>query len=410
MEQIFELLGQSPPENPVLWQAINLATVLILSFLAYVITKKVVLRLIAKLVKKSKTNIDDILLDKRLMRRVALIPPLMVVYNFAYSFPQAEELIHRISLAFMGLVILLITGSTLSLLNQFYDRFELARNRPIKSYIQVIKLVVYIFGSVIIIATLIGQSPWYLLTGLGAMTAVLILVFRDTILSFVASLQISSNDLIRVGDWIEVPTFGADGDVLDIALHTIKVQNWDKTITVIPTHKLIDVSFKNWRGMQQTGGRRIKRAIHLDQSSIKFCDPDMLTRLQTISLLHDYLAKMSLEVDEYNKKFGYDNSNLVNGRRLTNIGTLRAYIEFYLKQHEKIHKKLTTMVRQLAPGPNGLPLEIYSFTNDTAWQNYENIQADIFDHILAIIPEFGLKIFQNPSGNDFRNMFSDGRN
>lgn len=410
MEKIFELLGQARPENQLLWQMINLAGIILLSGLVYLITRKVIMRMIIKLIKKSKTTIDDLLLDKKLLSRLSLIPPVIVIYILAYLIPDAEEIIHRISLAIIGLIILLMAGSVFSILDHFYERSSLVRDKPIKSYIQIIKLIVYIFGTIIIIATLIGQSPWYLLTGLGAMTAVLILVFRDTILSFVASLQISSNDLVRVGDWIEVPTFGADGDVIDIALHTVKVQNWDKTITTIPTHKLIEVSFKNWRGMQMTGGRRIKRAVYIDQSSVRFCDKPLLEHLEKISLLKDYLSRMQQEVTAYNQKYGYDDTNLVNGRRLTNIGTLRAYIDLYLKQHERIHKDLTIMVRQLAPGPNGLPLEIYAFTNDTAWATYEGIQADIFDHILAVVPQFGLTIFQNPSGRDFQRMVSGNGN
>lgn len=232
-----------------------------------------------------------------------------------------------------------------------------------------------------------------MLTGLGAMTAVLIIVFRDTILSFVASIQISSNDLVRVGDWIEVPDFGANGDVIDIALHTMKVQNWDKTVTVFPIHKLIEVSFKNWRGMQISGGRRIKRAIFIDQNSIKICGPELIDQFKNFKLIREYIETKTQELAEYNKNFDYRDSKLVNGRRLTNIGTFRKYVELYLKQHEKIHHGLTTMVRQLSPGPGGLPLEIYSFTNDIDWISDENIQADIFDHILAVIPEFELKDF-----------------
>lgn len=250
---------------------------------------------------------------------------------------------------------------------------------------------------IFIIALLTGESPWELLAGLGALTAVLLLIFRDTILSFVASLQIASNDLVHVGDWIEMPKYGADGDVIDIALHTIKVQNWDKTITVIPTYKLIEESFKNWRGMTAAGGRRIKRAIHIDLNTIEFCTDEMLDRFEKIRLIADYIQNKRTEIsnDPKNK----ENEN-INKRRLTNIGTFRIYIEKYIQSHPKIHKDLTCMVRQLAPTAQGLPLEIYMFTNDTAWVNYEAIQSDIFDHILAIISEFGLRVYQQPAGHD----------
>jgi len=402
MDKILNNLAQWASEHPFWWQIIAFICILILAFLIFFITKRYILQWIGRIVKKSKTDLDDILFDPTLLRRIAFIPPLLVIYNFAYIWPEFEETFHRISIGMIALFVLLVVGSLLTSLNKYYEKSPWAKNRPIKSYVQIIKLIIYIFGTIIIVAVLIGQSPWYLLTGLGAMTAVLILVFRDTILSFVASLQITSNDLVRVGDWIEVPTFGADGDVIDIALHTVKIQNWDKTFTIIPTHKLIEVSFKNWRGMQVTGGRRIKRSVFIDQTSIKFCDQKMIDNFAKFGLISSYIEDKITEISEYNKKHGDESTSLINRRQITNIGTFRIYVDKYLKRHEKIHPRLTTMVRQLAPGPNGLPLEIYAFTNDTAWINYEQIQSDIFDHILAVVPEFELRIFQNPSGHDFK--------
>jgi miniconductance mechanosensitive channel len=393
-------------DYPILAQFFYAIGIIIFAIVGYFITKKIILRALSKIVAKSKTQIDDILLDHSMLKRVAYIAPVLIIYNFAYLFPDIEELIHRGAVALISVIILLISGAFLTALNNYYEKLKIAEGKPIKSYVQVIKLVVYIVGIIIIIAVLIGQSPWFLLTGLGAMTAVILLIFRDTILSFVASLQMSSNDLVRVGDWIEVPTYGADGDVIDIALHTIKIQNWDKTITVIPTHKLIEVSFKNWRGMQMTGGRRIKRSLYIDQNSIKFCDNEMIKRYADFQLIRDYINKKQEEIAQYNQNHGYSDKQLVNGRRMTNIGTFRAYIEAYLKQNEKVHNGLTMMVRQLAPGPNGLPLEIYAFANDTAWIRYEGIQSDIFDHILAVVAQFDLRIFQNPSGEDFRHITS----
>lgn len=393
-------------EYPFLGQILSIVGVLLLAIVVYLITKKIIFHGFTKIVSKSKTKWDDLIFDKILFRRIAYIAPFIVLYNFSKVFPFETSSIERIIIAIISVLIMLSIGSLLTAANRVYEKSKYAKEKPLKGYIQIIKLIIYIIGTFIIIAVLMGQSPWFLLSGVGALTAVILLIFRDTILSLVASLQISSNDLVRVGDWIEVPTFGADGDVIDIALHTIKIQNWDKTITVIPTHKLIDVSFKNWRGMQLTGGRRIKRAIFIDQSSIKFCDEDMLKSYEKIQLINAYILGKKQEVKEYNKKHGYDQKQIIGGRHLTNIGTFRIYVETYLKQHEKIHDNLLTMVRQLAPGPDGLPLEIYTFTNDINWIHYEAIQADIFDHILAVIPEFKLKIFQNPSGEDFQKMIS----
>jgi miniconductance mechanosensitive channel len=270
--------------------------------------------------------------------------------------------------------------------------------------VQIAKLVLYIVGGIVVVATLIDRSPLIFLSGIGAMTAVLLLIFRDTILSFVASLQLASYDLVRVGDWIEVPQFGADGDVIDIALHTIKVQNWDKTITTIPTHKLIEGSFKNWRGMSESGGRRIKRAMHVDMATIHFLDDDEMERFGRFDLLRDYIAAKRTELEASRSDAGSEMP--ANTRRLTNIGTFRAYAANYLRHHPKIHRGMTLMVRQLPPTPDGLPLEVYAFSSDTNWTRYEGIQADIFDHLLAIAPEFGLRVFQHPSGRDFSAAFA----
>ncbi|MFH1569821.1 MAG: mechanosensitive ion channel domain-containing protein, partial [Gemmatimonadota bacterium] len=250
------------------------------------------------------------------------------------------------------------------------------------------------------LAVLLGRSPWGLLSGVGAVMAVILLVFRDTLLSLVASVQIATNKLVKVGDWIEVPAFGADGDVIDIALHTVKVRNWDKTITTIPTYRLLDSSFKNWQGMFETGGRRIKRALYLDMNTVRFCDDAMLDRYERIELVREYVRERRREVEEHNRARQVDTAEPVNGRRLTNLGTFRAYVVAYLKAHPKVHPDLTFLVRQLAPGEHGLPLEIYVFTSDTAWASYEGIQADIFDHLLASVPEFGLRVYQQPSGRD----------
>jgi miniconductance mechanosensitive channel len=261
-------------------------------------------------------------------------------------------------------------------------------------------------GSVVIVAVLIGKSPALLLSGIGALTAVLMLIFKDTILSLVASLQISSNDLFKIGDWIEVPQFGADGDVVDIALHAVKIQNWDKTISIIPTHKLIDSAFRNWRGMSESGGRRIKRSLYIDMNSIHLCTEEMLDKFMRFEILTEYINGKIKEVTDHNESNKINTAELINGRRLTNVGTFRAYIEAYLQNNSKIHPEMTFLIRQLEPTSRGLPIQIYVFTNDTDWVRYEGIQADIFDHLLAIIPEFGLKVFQSPSGKDFSKLRS----
>ncbi|MCB0282781.1 MAG: mechanosensitive ion channel family protein [Calditrichae bacterium] len=368
-----------------------------LAIIVFLVLKKIILKIAEKFIRRTKIKFDDYILNSGVFERAALLIPVLILYNAIYLFPGWESFFKNGS----GILIAIIISRTLAAfttgLSNYYSTLEIARQRPIKGYIQVLNLLIYMVAVIFIIALLTGESPWELLAGLGALTAVLLLIFRDTILSFVASLQIASNDLVHVGDWIEMPKYGADGDVIDIALHTIKVQNWDKTITVIPTYKLIEESFKNWRGMTAAGGRRIKRAIHIDLNTIEFCTDEMLDRFEKIRLIADYIQNKRTEIsnDPKNK----ENEN-INKRRLTNIGTFRIYIEKYIQSHPKIHKDLTCMVRQLAPTAQGLPLEIYMFTNDTAWVNYEAIQSDIFDHILAIISEFGLRVYQQPAGHD----------
>lgn len=391
-------------QYPFLEENINLLGVFILAYIVYIITKKVVLRVIRSFVKRTKTQWDNLLLNEKVLKRISLIAPFLVIVNFAYLAPDFQVFVSRFSTAIIILLIILTISSLLNGVVDVYDRIEKYKERPIKGYVQVVKIIIFIFGAILIITSLTGQSPWAILGGLGALTAVIILVFKDTILSFVASVQISSYDLIKKGDWIDVPKYGADGDVIDIALHTVKVQNWDKTITVIPTYKLIEDSFKNWRGMQQSGGRRIMRSIYLDQNSIKFCDEEMLSRFEKFQLLKDYITKKKEEVKKYNEEKKFDTTQLINGRRLTNVGTFRAYLKEYLKQRDDVHKNLTFIVRQLQPGPDGLPIQIYVFATTTAWVQYEDIQSDIFDHILSVVPLFDLQIFQNPSGKDFRSL------
>lgn len=398
--------------NPMIKQLTAIVGIVAACYLSFLISRRYIVKWLDKLlqglVKRTRFKFDDIIFKAVISRRLAYLPPILILYYSAYLVPAVTQLSQRVGLAMMLWIVLLTVSSFLNTLNEHYEHGERFKGRPIKGYIQVIMLFVYIVGSVVTIGILTGQSPWMLFSGIGALTAVVILIFRDTILSFVASLQITSNDLVRINDWIEVPQYKADGDVVEIALHTVKIQNFDKTITIIPTHKLIDQTFKNWRGMQEAGGRRIKRSISFDIDSIRFCDQHMLDRLGKIQILKPYFQERLPEITESNRKLGdYDPTSPVNGRRLTNIGTFRQYITAYLKRHKNIHGQMTFLVRQLAPGPTGLPIEIYVFTNDTNWIKYEGIQADIFDHLLAVAGEFGLRVFQYPSSAAFHTDASD---
>ena len=378
----------------------------ILCLMAYFITSRILLRTVSHLFKKTSTKFDDILIEERVFSKLPFLVPLVILYN-SKDLLYWNNLLDRVILSTIALVFLYSLNALINALNEMFKLTELSKKFSIKSYTQIGKLLINIFGIIVVIAVLTGNSPVYLLSGLGALTAVLILVFKDTILSLVSSVQISSNDLFKVGDWVEAPQFGADGDVIDIALHSVKIQNWDKTISVIPTNKLIDSSFKNWRGMAESGGRRIKRSINIDMSSIKFCTNEMIGRYSKYNVIANYIKVKLEEVQRFNIENNITDESLINGRSLTNIGTFRAYIEGYLRNHNKIHDEMTFLVRQLSPSANGLPIEIYVFSNDTDWLNYEKIQADIFDHLLAVVSEFELKVFQNPSGSDFKSSFAD---
>ncbi len=400
IEDIQNWLGQ----YPLLENNIKFIGVILIAILVYFIVKKIIIRSVKTFIKRTKTKVDDLLLNEKLLKRISVIAPLIVLYQFIYLIPGSEGLIKLILDSLIVLLILLILGSFITALNDVFERSDRYRDYPIKGYLQIVKIILYILGVIVIAGILTRQEPWALVTGLGALTAVIILIFKDTILSFVASIQISSYDLVKKDDWIEVPKYGADGDVIDIALHRVKVQNWDKTITVIPTYKLIEESFKNWRGMQMAGGRRVKRSIYIDITSIKFCTEEMLDRFEKFHLITDYIKNKRIEIKKYNESLKVDLTELINGRRLTNLGTFRAYLKAYLRSREDIHNGLTFLVRHLDPSPNGLPIEIYVFANKTEWSVYEDIQAEIFDHIFAAISQFDLKIFQHPTSYDVKSL------
>lgn len=394
--------------HPWVQTALGLTGLLLAAWLADLLTRRVLLRVLGRLVKATRFDWDDAVLERGVVARLAHVVPALIIYLGVLAVPGLADVVVRVvrnlALAYLVFTVAMAVATLLGTVNALYERRnpERARARPIKGYVQVAQLLIYLFSLVIIVAILIERSPLLLLSGLGALTAVLLLVFRDTLLSLVAGIQIASHDLLRVGDWIEMPALGADGDVIDIALHTVKVQNWDKTIVSIPTWRLISDSFKNWRGMSESGGRRIKRSLLIDQHSVRFLRDDEVGRLGRFALLRDYLERKRGEVRRWNEQLREDGLEPVNTRRLTNLGSFRAYVDAYLRHNPRIHREMTVLVRQLAPTPTGLPLEIYCFTAGTAWDDLEAIQADLFDHLLAILPEFDLQLFQQPGAADLR--------
>ncbi len=386
-------------------------TVLLLlavSWVSFLISRRFVVSLAENAVRRTSNEWDDTLHSCGFFRRLALLLPLVILYVGAdLLFPAGTlvaELLKRLALTLLVLLSVLLLDALLAAIRETYSRSMVGSRKPIRGYLDAIKIVAYLMAGIFMISTMTKTSPWGIFSVLGGATVVLMLVFKDTILGFVASIQLAGHDMVRVGDWIEMPTYGADGDVIDVSIHTVKVRNWDKTVTTIPTYGLVSNSFKNWRGMSESGGRRIKRSLLIDMHSIRFCDQPLLQRLSRIELLREYLTGKERELLEYNRAHGVDTSDSINGRRQTNIGVFRAYIVAYLRNNPMIHQQMTFLVRHLQPTPQGLPIEIYVFSNDQVWANYEAIQADIFDHLLAATPEFGLRVFQNPSGFDLQTL------
>ena len=412
----------------------GLVALTILAWAANLVTRRVFLGLVHRLASRTRSTWDDRISERWVFHRLANVAPALVTYagiawalgvgpgtlaDVAAADLQSTSretlmlagatLVRRVSLAWVVVALTTAIGGLLNALNDIYaETYTESGNRPIKGYLQVISLFLYVAAGIVVISILADRSPVVFLSGLGALTAVLMLVFRDTILSLVASVQIMSDDMIRIGDWVEMPQANADGDVVDIALHTVKIQNWDKTISAIPTHKFISESFKNWRGMSESGGRRMKRAIHLDMNSIHFLSDEEVARLSRFEFLHDYLQAKRKDLEVANAREVAGDDVIPDRRRLTNVGTFRAYVRHYLGGHPKIHQGMTLLVRQLQPGAQGLPLEIYCFSNDTNWANYEALHADIFDHLIASLPEFGLRAFQEPSGSDLKAFGASG--
>jgi miniconductance mechanosensitive channel len=395
--------------TPMLESALWLCGLFVLAGVGNWIARHGVLRIIERLLQR--LTIDDAMPSiPKVVRRLASAVPALIVGSGIQLVPHlpdmARDLISALAGAFVIVAVTRAIGAMLDCVDEAYVRRPDAAQRPIKGYLQVVKIAIWCAAAILIISVLIGQSVLLLLSGLGAMAAVLMLVFKDTILSLVASVQLTSNDMIRVGDWIEMPQCNADGDVIDIALHTVKVQNWDKTITTVPTYKLIADSFRNWRGMQESGGRRIKRSLNIDQNSIRFLSEDEIAEARRFALLIPYLDARGCEIAQWNARLPADRGP-ANQRRMTNIGVFRAYVSAYLAAHPGITNEMTQMVRQLAPGPDGLPLELYCFTASVAWSDYEAVQADIFDHLLAVLREFDLRLFQQPTGRELTSAFRE---
>lgn len=400
--------------------AILLGMLFLVGFVLDRVTRIVIRIFIHRIVKRTKNPYDDILLKKGVLSRIAHLIPAIVVYymlpfifNGVYFIDQAEpdEVLKSFIVASQkatGVYMIIMGGSvlltSLSALNEIYIHFDVSGRVPINGYIQVVKFLVVLIVAIWILSTVFGFEIKGFITALGAFMAVLVIVFRDTLLGLMASIQLSVNKMVRIGDWVTIPSRNADGTILDITVNTVKVENWDKTITTMPTYSLVSESVQNWRGMEESNGRRIKRFVNIDMGTVHICSDPLLDRLENIELVSDYVKSKRAELAEQNRKIANADLSVANGSRLTNLGVFRKYLECYLGKHPDIQHDMTTMVRQLQPTDRGIPIEIYGFTSEKAWEIYENIQSDIFDHVLAVIPEFELRVFQNPTGADFKQL------
>jgi len=413
--EIFDLLiswGVNNSTTKILTVIAILIAIAIVSILADFITKKIILVVISKVVKKTKSTWDDILLEKKIFQRLSKIAPILIIYyTIGMAFPFNETVvtvIQKASMVYMLIVFITAFNAFFNAINEIYNvTIGEKKGTSIKSYIQVVKIIVFVIAAISALSILLNKEVGYFVTGLGAMTAVLLLVFKDSILGLVGGIQLTSNDMVRIGDWISMPGRNADGTVLEVSLNTVKVQNFDNTIATIPTYAMVSESFSNWRGMEDSEGRRIKRSIILDMKSVHFCSNELIEKLSHYKILSDYIESKTKELNEYNSKLNGDNSVEFNGRKLTNIGVFRKYIELYLRDNEAINKNMTLLIRQLSPTPEGIPMEIYTFSKIKAWVDFEAVQSDIFDHLLAVIPEFELSVFQNPTGDDFHKMLGN---
>jgi miniconductance mechanosensitive channel len=406
------LLNIGAPNDLIIYYRLLIFVVILvlLALLSFVITKKIIIKSLYKTFKKTAFTWDDLIVEKRAFDNLAHIVPAIIVRitipAFFADFESALPVVIKLTDSYLIVVSMTVFFALIKVGEFILASQPAFRDKPLTSYFQLVRILIYIVTVILVLSVLLNKSPIYFLSAFGAMTAILLLVFKDTILGLVASVQMSTNDMIRVGDWVEMPKFNADGDVIEINLNTVKIQNWDKTITTIPTYYFITDSFKNWRGMQQSGGRRIKRAIYIDAHSVKFVDADMREKFKKYQLLSEYITNRQKEIETYNLSNNIDTSVLINGRRMTNLGVFKKYIESYLKNHPMIKKDMTMLVRHLSYENRGIPIEIYCFTNTVVWSEYESIQADIFDHLYAAASFFEMEIFQEPSGADFNKVFN----
>ena len=404
IEKVIINLGVSEGAAPYIRLLVLLLVIALLAWLFFFITKRLVNGVLLKYVKRSRVKWDDMLMDNKVFSNLAHIVPAIIVKVITpiifRDFEKIVPFVIKLTDIYLIVVIMMVINATLRVSEKIISKSKAFVDKPLSSYFQLIRIILYIAAGILILSILMGKSPVYFLSAFGAMTAIIMLIFKDTILGLVASVQISANDMVRVGDWVEMPKFNADGDVLAINLNTVKVQNWDKTVTTIPTYYFITDSFKNWRGMQESGGRRIKRALYINARTVKFVDPETRERYLEYYLLKDYITQRQKDIDRHNKEHDINTSVLINGRRMTNLGVFRHYVESYLRNHPQIRNDMTLMVRQLNIEDRGIPIEVYCFTTTTEWVKYEEIQADIFDHLLAAVSFFDLEIFQQPGGSD----------
>lgn len=377
-------------------------------FAVQAILNFIVVKSVRRATKRTNSKWGEILLRKKTFHRISFVVFPIIINLFSEDFPQHADSWAKVTEILTTIVAVLVVAALIDAINEIYRSYEISKVKPIRGIMQVAKVILFIVGGVILISQLMGKSPLVLLSGIGAMTAISTLVFKDAILGFVAGIQLSSNDMVHIGDWIEIPDHSADGIVTELSLTTVKVENFDRTITTVPAYSLVSESFINWRGMQNAGARQIKRSIYIDAAKIKPCDEKMIERLSEIRLLREHIESKLIDIGNYNAFHGYGSAAPVNGRRLTNIGLFRAYMLAYISQHPGIKKDMALVVRQLCSNGTGVPLEIYAFTNTVNFAEYEMIQSDIFDHLYSIVGEFDLSVFQQPTGSDIRNGLTTG--
>ena len=408
ISNLLELIPLSDSSHLALDFLLKAAIIAFVAIGAHLIVRKIILHYVIKLTERTKKAENNFMFRRKVFHKLIHLIPASIIYVLAPIVLDQYKLflgmINKIVIIYFIVMIFAAIQGAIRVIEDVYNTKPHAAERPIRTYTQMLILISYLIAALIIVSYIFDVQITKILAGMGAMAAVMMLVFKDTILGLVAGVQLSANEMVQVGDWIEMPAYNADGDVLEITLNTVKVQNWDRTITTIPTYAMVSSPFINWRGMQESGGRRIKRSINIDMRSVKFCTPEMLDKYKKIHYLKEYIEERQAEIEEYNETMAIDDSVLVNGRRMTNLGVFRKYLESYCSEHPKVNMNMTFLIRHLQPTEKGIPIEIYLFSADTRWAKYEELQADIFDHVLAVISEFELSVFQIPSGEDITSL------